>query len=191
MDNFGYAYYVKCGLQIVGDNLYPVHADTFYKCLEYCDLIVGCAAVTYLDGAASTDSNCYPYSSFDGYSSGPSDIYSGVPQNGTSEGYPDATGDPCAQGYNQSEFLDTFGNYYFIGCDQNVAGSGPPGGQDLLAYVADDLDGCLTYCSLYDTGVAVDFTGFPVQQNAANCYPKYSTGNITYQPGTKLAIQEN
>lgn len=189
-DIFGYPYYVKCGRDIIGDNAYPAHADTFAKCLEYCDLLVGCAAVTYLDGAAQTDANCFPYSSFIGYSSGPAGVYSGVPKNGTSDGAVQATPNLCApdpNGYNQSVYSDYFGNDYFIGCDQNVAGAGPPGGQDLKATVADTLLGCLTYCSIYNGCVGVDFTGFPVQQNAANCYPKFSTGAITYQAGTQLA----
>lgn len=183
-DVFGNAYHVKCGLQIDGDNAYPAHADTFAKCLEYCDILEGCAAVTYQDGASAQNSNCYPYSTFRFYSThGPDGVFSGVPVSGqksSGAGFNDA----LCPSKNQSTFMDYFGNTYNIGCDQNIDGGGTSGGQDLLATVASSLEGCLTYCSTYDTCVGADWTGTVTNGNQANCYPKFGVGTVVYQAGT-------
>ena len=182
---FGTTFEVKCGLQIDGNNAHPAHADTFGKCVEYCDILEGCAAVTYEDGASAQNSNCYPYSSFRFYSTqGPGGLFSGVPVNGPTTGA-GVNNDLCPQ-YNGSTFVDRFGNTYNIGCDQNIDGGGTTGGQDLYATVANTLEGCLTYCSTYNTCVGVDWTGVETG-NGANCYPKFGVGAVVYQPGTQWA----
>ena len=178
-DVFGTTFEVRCGLQVDGNNAHPAHADTFAKCLEYCDILEGCAAVTYQDGASAVNSNCYPYSSFRYYSTaGPAGLFSGVPVNGPTTGG-GVNNQLCPQD-NQTTFPDRFGNTYNIGCDQTITGS------DLYATVADTLEGCLTYCSTYNTCVAVTWTGVTTG-NGANCYPKSSSGTVSYQGGIQYA----
>jgi hypothetical protein len=182
-DVFSTTYDITCGVEIVGDNLYAVHADTFIECIEYCDILSGCAATTYLDGAGLLDANCYPYSVFQRYNyNGNERVYGAVPINGPTNNTFSTT-ELCPQ--NDGQVVnDLFGNSYFIGCDKNIEGS------DLRAYVARSLYACALYCSLYDTCVGVDFTGFPVAQNQANCYPKSSTGAVVVQVGTSYARRQ-
>jgi len=186
-DIFSTTYDVRCGLQIVGNNGYPAHADTFAKCLEYCDILGGCAGVTYNNGAASTDANCFPYTSFSGYNNNAgTSLYSGVATNGPTTG--SASNMVLCPQDNGANYTDTFGNQYLIGCDLNIAGSGP-NGINLRGAVAPSLDGCLLYCSIYSTCAAVDFTGYPPPTNAANCFPKYTiSGSATTAAGTQYAI---
>jgi len=186
-DVFSTTYDVRCGLQIVGNNGYPAHADTFAKCLEYCDILGGCAGVTYNNGAASTDANCFPYTSFSGYNNNAgTSLYSGVATNGPTTG--SASNMVLCPQDNGANYTDTFGNQYLIGCDLNIAGSGP-NGINLRGAVAPSLDGCLLYCSIYSTCAAVDFTGYPPPTNAANCFPKYTiSGSATTAAGTQYAI---
>jgi len=186
-DIFSTTYDVRCGLQIVGNSGYPAHADTFAKCLEYCDILGGCAGVTYNNGAASTDANCFPYTSFSGYNNNAgTSLYSGVATNGPTTG--SASNMVLCPQDNGANYTDTFGNQYLIGCDLNIAGSGP-NGINLRGAVAPSLDGCLLYCSIYSTCAAVDFTGYPPPTNAANCFPKYTiSGSATTAAGTQYAI---
>ena len=181
-DVFGTTFEVKCGRNIDGDNLYAAHADTFGKCVEYCDILSGCAAVTYLDGAGVTQSNCYPYSTFRYYDdrAGADGVFSGVPVNGGTTTGANSNQQLCTQDDGQS-ITDAFGNSYTIGCNKTITGN------DLLATVAHTLDGCLTYCSTYNTCVAVTFTGYPVASNQANCYPKSTSGTVSAQDGIQYA----
>ena len=192
VDSLGILYDTRCGFQIAGDNAQPAHADTFSECLEFCTLLGGCAAVTYLNGnnADNTNANCYPYSTFRAYTldAGAPNVYSGVPVNGpTPIGASYNSGDVCAYAGGQG-FTDAFGKNYNIGCDQNVLGG--PGGTDLKATALRSLKACLTYCSHYDTCVAVDFAGTgAVQPNAANCYPKRApVGSAVAAQGTSFAV---
>ncbi|KAL8825407.1 MAG: hypothetical protein Q9191_004439 [Dirinaria sp. TL-2023a] len=181
-DVFGTTFEVKCGRNIDGDNLYAAHADTFGKCIEYCDILSGCAAVTYLDGAQTTQSNCYPYSTFRFYDdqAGADGVYSGVPVNGGTTTGANSNQQLCTQDDGQ-KITDAFGNSYTIGCNKTITGN------DLLSTVAHTLDGCLTYCSTYNTCVAVTFTGYPVGSNQANCYPKSQIGTVSASQGIQYA----
>ena len=195
-DSLGTLYDTRCGFQIAGDNAQPAHADTFSECLEFCTLLGGCAAVTYLFGnnADNTNANCYPYSTFRAYTldAGAPNVYSGVPVNGpTPIGASYNSGESlCSYGGNANGggFTDAFGKNYAIGCDQNVLGG--PGGTDLKATALRSLKACLTYCSHYDTCVSVDFAGVgAVQPNAANCYPKRApVGSAVAAQGTSYAV---
>ena len=185
-DFAGTTYNVKCGLQITGGNSYMAHADTFAKCLEYCDIVGGCAAVTYLDGEASTDTNCFSYSTFSSYNSNSAtNVYSGVAVNGATTG--SISNVALCPGSNQTTITDNMGVSYFIGCDQTIQGFGPPGGQALASTVTTDLDGCVQYCSDYYTCVGVVFSGYPPAKGSENCYPQFSTGAVSYQAGTQYA----
>lgn len=158
------------------------HADTFTKCLEYCSLLEGYIAVTYQDGnnAANDNANCYPYYSFTGYSTGgPSNVYSGVAIDGASIG---AVGseDLCGEGsasLNQNVFgPDTFGTCYYIGYGQYLTPK-----PTLFATDMTSLEGCLTYCTIYDTCVAVDWLGPHTQgvRDVANCIPMAGMGSVS------------
>ena len=191
-DYAGTTYEIRCGLDINGANGYAAHADHFDKCLDYCDILGGCAGITYLDQVSQTGTNCYPYTTFLHYdNNGNTGVWSGVPVNGTTAPGGITTGAissvQLCPTHNQTNYVDPTSNKtYFVGCDQNIQGSGPPGGQDLKAGVAPTLDGCMEYCSLYTGCVGADFTGYPVQSNAANCYPKFTTGIVTYAIGTSF-----
>ena len=188
VDSLGVLYDTRCGFQIDGDNAQPAHADTFPKCLEFCDLLGGCAAVTYLDGAPSTQANCYPYSVFRAITrNGPDGVFSGIPVGGpTPINAQYNSGDVCV-GSNNGTYTDVFGGQYLTGCNQNILGG--PGGTDLKATALRTLKACLTYCTHYNTCVSVDFTGFPVQGNAGNCYPKFApVGQVVPSIGTSFAV---
>ena len=161
-DRFAVTYDSRCGLGVEGQSGdVNVHADTFTKCLEYCSLLEGCIAVTYQNGsdAANDNGNCYPYYTFTGYTSAnvTSNLFSAVGVDGASQG---AIGpeDLCGDGSStlvQNVFgPDTFGTCYYIGCGQHVS-------PQPLLFETDmtTLEGCLTYCSDYDTCTAVQWLG--------------------------------
>jgi len=181
-DEFAYTYDIRCALGVEGQNAdRDAHADTFPRCLEYCSLLEGCVAVTYLDGnnEANDNSNCYPYYSFTGYSTGgPSQVYSGVMVDGASPG---AVGnnDLCgAQSniLNNGIFEDAFSNCYAIGCGQYISYR-----TELFATDMATLEACATYCSLYNGCIAVDWTGPHTIGNHddANCIPIAATDMIS------------
>jgi len=180
-DVFGTTYDVKCGVDVIGSNLHVAHADSYAQCLEFCDILEGCAGVTFLDSTSSTSSNCYPYASFASYSyTSEVTLYSGIPVNGPSTGsnYNDVL---CPQ-YNGTQYVDTFGKTYNISCGFNY------GGSDLYATVTNTLEGCLTYCTTYNTCVGVDWSG-PVSGTGANCYPKSALTTVTVQDQTQYAVR--
>lgn len=184
-DVFGFTHHIRCGLGIVGDASYAAHADSFSNCLNYCDLLGGCAGVTYTDGAASNASNCKPYTSFEGYSPSTSiGSYSGVPINGATN--TEGQLNVCGIGYNQTSYMDTFGKSYFIGCNQKMGSS-----RALYSMVTDTLEGCLTYCSLYSGCVGVGFTGYPVRTDTPNCFPMAATGSVTYYGMDSYAMRND
>ena len=181
-DFAGSVYDIKCGLQITGENYQAVHADTFNDCIEYCDLVTDCAAITYQAGASADETNCYPYSLFDSYNiDSPVGVYSAVlANNGTTGEIIDPQS--LCPGLNGSEFKDPGGYTYLIGCDQELNGA------DLAPAVAPDLSGCLQYCDTYATCIGVDFgPGANDVDNGYNCYPKSTFQNISYVGGIQFA----
>ena len=127
-----------------------------------------------------TQSNCYPYSAFRFYNNVGNNVLSARPISPPTDGT-FANNVTLCPSYSGSTFKDITGKTYNIGCDQTV------GGNDLYATVAKTLEGCLTYCSTYSACVAVTFTGYPVQNNAANCYPKSSYGTASSSGGIQYA----
>ena len=187
-DALGITYDVRCGLDLVGNNAQPAHADTWPECLEFCALLGGCAGVTFQNpGSPASIANCYPYSSITSYAAARSGIYNGVPVNGpTPINAAYNSGDVC-QSNSNGTYTDAFGKTYITGCDQQVPGG--PSGTDLKSTALRTLKACLTYCTHYDTCIGVDFSGYPVSNNAGNCYPKFSP-ILAAQPaqGTSFAI---
>ena len=196
-DALGYTYAIRCGFTLtgtLGDR--DAHADTFSRCLEYCDLLEGCRGVTYEDAQDNPDAaNCIPYLEATGYdSNAPAGLYSAVDLAGRSDGdfsnQDLCTTDDPDNNYNDTLYgPDVFGNCYQIGCGQSTAGSVPNGDpSDLYPTDMTTLLGCLQYCSFYDTCVAVDFTG-PHNfgdTDQSNCYPKVQAdvsivGNVPSQ----------
>lgn len=159
---------------------HDAHADTFVRCLEYCDLLEGCEAVTYTDAGAEEPltANCMPYTIFESYNLSASKlVYSGVNIHGpsTAEEFKEEL---CESQNGTIYGPDTFGTCYSLGCGYSTAGSQPNGsGNDLFATDVTTLLGCLTYCSIFDTCVAVDWTGPNTfgDDGAPNCYPKIET----------------
>lgn len=186
-DEFNTSYNITCGLDIIGLNAVASHADTFDKCISFCDILSGCAGVTYQTSSASTDSTCHPYSSFNGYSSipGPSGLLAAIPAKGglvnTTFSY-----DQLCPGSVGKNFTDRYGVTYIIGCNEVISGT------ELPSTILRSLNACLLYCSLFSEGcAAVTFTGYPPelgrsgavearkrQENPANCFPKSSTGPV-------------
>ena len=186
-DIYSTTYDVRCGLLIVGAQGYPAHADTFTKCLEYCDILGGCAGVTYNDPAASTDGNCIPYSTFTGYSASTlPNTYSGVATNGPTVS---AATDALCPADNGTTYNDAFGNTYNIGCDLNLAGNGPSTGGNFWGTYTSNLDACLLYCSIYLGCNLVDFLASVTASSQANCFPyvNATSAPATAQSGSQYA----
>ena len=179
-DVFSTTYDVRCGLGIIGNAGTVAHADSFPKCLDYCDILGNCAGVAYVDPGSSTAPNCAPYSTFSGYNSGPSNIYTGVSTSGPTDG--SASNMQLCPADAGTNATDTFGTQYSIGCDVNRAGTGA-----LLSTVTPTLDGCLLYCSIYLTCNYAVFT--PTTAGSANCFP-YNNFTDTDQstPGSQYGI---
>lgn len=182
-DEFDTSYNITCGLDITGSNAVASHVDTFNKCISFCDILSGCAGVTY----QTSSTECQPYSSFAGYSPipGPSGLLAAVPAKGglvnNSFSY-----DQLCPGRAGKNVTDRYGVTYTIGCDKVIAGT------DLPSTILRSLNACFLYCSLLSEGCpAVTFTGYPPEQipsgtidtrkrqaNPANCFPKSSTGPV-------------
>ena len=179
IDLAGSLYNIKCGLQVTGRNLKPVHASTFPACIEYCDITTGCAGVTYSITTRTTNNNCYPYSQVSGYgSTSPSGTYSAVLANGgtTNETIDDQV---LCPGFSGGQFTDPGGYTYLVGCDEAVAGD------DLAPAVTPDLSGCLQYCDTYFNCTAVNWG--PVSSTGYNCYPKLTNTGTSNVSGTQFA----
>jgi len=115
-------------------------------------------------------------------------VYSAVPVAGPSTGA-DFSQNLCSfsNSYNGMNFTDETGSTYFIGCNQNLPGPTGATGADLKPYEAGTLLGCMTYCSLYQTCVGVDYSGYNAAQNQVNCYPKNAVGTAVAAQGTSYA----
>lgn len=182
-DEFLTSYNITCGLDITGSNAVAAHTDTFKKCISFCDFLSGCAGVIYQTSPASADSNCHPYSSFNGYSPvpGPSGLLAAVPAKGGVVNNTLYYAQLCPYRAGQN-ITDRYGVTYTIGCEQVISGT------DLPSTVVRSLNSCLLYCSLFSEGcAAVTFTGCPPGKvpsgaietaNPANCFPKSSTGPV-------------
>ena len=191
-DVFGFTYNIRCGLEITGQNAdQDAHADTFEGCLEYCSLLEGCIAVTYLDGnnADNTNSNCYPYYVFTAYrSTGLTQTFSGVNVNGASPGA--ISNEDLCDGSSTSPFgPDTFGNCYAFTCDQYLSYDTST---ELYATDQTTLESCLTYCSTYTDCVAVDFFGPHVEgtRDDPNCIPIRAVDATSIATGTSTAYAQ-
>ena len=185
-----------CGREVVGDNAEAAHADTFDQCLNICDIIPGCQAVTFLlqnPPPPANQKNCHPYRKFNDYAqpAGLSNLLSGVTSNRAilNNTFSYAPTD-CQAG---SNFADAFGTHYRYGCNQTITGT------EFSPIVTGSLNGCMLYCSTLSTSpstcVGVRFTGYPAVYDTTyarllNCYPKSDTGSpesITSAPGTSYA----
>lgn len=168
-----------CGREVIGDDAEAAHADTFDECLNICDIISGCEAVTFLDTLpgpppAAIEKNCHPHRFFTDYRAyrGPDKLLSGVTSNravlNNTFSY-----DPICPGDRTT--TDVFGKKYAISCDQTIAGP------DISPIVTHSLNGCILYCSQFSGCAAANYLGYPPPYNATlgralNCYPKSDTG---------------
>lgn len=201
VDLFDNTYDIRCGIDVVGSQRTSAHADTFLRCLQYCDLLDGCVGVTYVDtiNKYNNNTNCNAYYTFDGYSfisqQVDAGLHSGVNVHGPSYGVVDpstgqnTTDDLCAAPVTNDYGPDVYGSCYQIGCDQTI--NQGTGGSLLAPTVLSSLLGCSLYCSFYNTCVSVTWTGpFVAGQITANCFPKstYNTTAATLEVGTEYAF---
>lgn len=186
-DTFGNQYELHCGVEINGDNAQAAaHADTFEKCVAFCDLLPNCTAVTYPGDVGAGDayrSNCYPYTSFINYidNSNPT-LRSARPLGGRSNTGTNFNNVTLCPSYDQRTFTDPANHTYNIGCEQGLYGAG-----DLFATVLPTLEACATYCSLYNTCIGVTFTSYIPGSRTPNCYPRSTNAAVTSQAGNSTA----
>ncbi|KAL8967828.1 MAG: hypothetical protein Q9197_005215 [Variospora fuerteventurae] len=186
-DGFGVEYEIACGVEINGDNaLRAAHADTFEKCVAFCDLLPGCTAVTY-PGDVGIDnafrSNCYPYTSFIAYipNANPT-LRSARPRYGASNTGERFNNIQLCPAYEGQSFTDPANGVHQIGCEKGLLGAG-----DLYATVLPTLESCVTYCSLYNTCVGVTFSGYVPGDRNENCHPRSTYAQVTAQAGNSTA----
>ncbi|KAL8858285.1 MAG: hypothetical protein Q9178_005148 [Gyalolechia marmorata] len=145
-DFFGQTWEVRCGQNIRGSNVpAAVHADSWEKCLQFCDILGGATGVTYPGGGGDNTNpfsvNCYPYDIFTEFVSGASPtLVAARPLNGsTGNGF---NTEQLCPGYDNITFTDVFERTYQIRCDQGFVG-----GAGLAGTITKTLEGCLSYCS--------------------------------------------
>ncbi|KAL8938042.1 MAG: hypothetical protein Q9211_003393 [Gyalolechia sp. 1 TL-2023] len=185
-DSFGQTYEIHCGQQVDGDNaLSAFHADSFEKCVNICEVLGGCFAVTY-PGDTGTDisrSNCYPYTSFRFYSEQAvtDTLLSARVTNGsTSAAFANSV--QLCPNYDNLRFTEPIGQTYTIACEQAFVGP-----NDLYSTVMYTLEACAAYCSLYNTCVAVTFTGFAAGSRDINCFLRTTVGTLAAAAGQSAA----
>lgn len=184
-------YEITCGLDLVGTNADEAfHADTYVSCLEACDLLVGCVAVTWSGTADTTSKNCYPYYNVTGTASAGtgSELFAGQNVNGPNPGTdtPDEYCDPSNA--NQTVITDLFGNRYLVGCGQQI------NSPDLLVgVVTTNMEACIEYCSICESCVAVGYTGPHTvgTQGSPNCYTFSSNGVVSYNATVDYALLQS
>lgn len=201
VDLFDNTYDIRCGIDVVSSQRTSAHADTFLRCLQYCDLLDGCVGVTYVDtiNKYNNNTNCNSYYTFEGYSSVSQQVdgylYSGVNIHGPSYGVVDpssgqnTTDDLCAAPITNDYGPDVYGACYQIDCDQTI--NQGTGGALLAPTVLSSLLACSLYCSFYNNCVSVTWNGpFVAGQSAPNCFPKstYNTTVATAEVGTEYAF---
>ncbi|KAL8933316.1 MAG: hypothetical protein Q9216_006421 [Gyalolechia sp. 2 TL-2023] len=184
-DFYGQTFEIHCGQQVDGDNsLSAFHADSFERCVNICKVLGGCTAVTY-PGDTGTDisrSNCYPYTSFRFYSEEAitDTLLSAKVTNGsTSVDFANSV--QLCPDYGNTQFLEPIGKTYTIACGQGFEGA------DLYSTVMYTLEACTSYCSLYNTCVAVTFTGYTVGSRDINCFLRSTVGTLVAGAGRSAA----
>ncbi|KAI4190539.1 MAG: hypothetical protein LQ348_003649 [Seirophora lacunosa] len=187
-DGFGVQYEIACGVEIDGANaLSAAHADSFEKCVAFCDLLPGCTAATY-PGEVGPDnlfrSNCYLYTSFNAYipNANPTLRSARVRFGGSNTGDQFNSVGLCPALDGQT-YTDPANGVHQIGCERGLAGAA-----DLFAVVLHTLQACITYCSLYTTCVGVTFTGYVPGNRATNCNPRSTYTQVVAQAGNSTAF---
>ncbi|KAI4172687.1 MAG: hypothetical protein LQ343_003427 [Gyalolechia ehrenbergii] len=185
-DTYGQTYEIHCGQQVDGDNaLSAFHADSFERCVNICEVLGGCHAVTYPGDTGSdiSRSNCYPYTSFRFYSQQAvtDTLLSARVTNGsTSTAFANSV--QLCPDYANSQFTEPIGKTYTIACEQGFSGTA-----DLYSTVMYTLQACAAYCSLYNTCVAVTFTGYSEGSRNTNCFLRTTVGTLVAGPGQSAA----
>ncbi|KAL8657276.1 MAG: hypothetical protein Q9226_002087 [Calogaya cf. arnoldii] len=183
-DIWGQAWEVRCGMNIRGTNAKSVHADSWEKCLQFCDILGGIVGVTYPGGGGDNPNllsqNCYPYQAFTEFVSGAVPTLCAARPLNVSTGSFFNTEQLCPT-YDNETFTDAYSRTYQIRCDHSV------GGTALSPTITKTLEGCLSYCSTYNTCVGVQFTQYIERDRVDNCFPKSSAGALSYSVGTSCA----
>ncbi|KAL8735351.1 MAG: hypothetical protein Q9166_000896 [cf. Caloplaca sp. 2 TL-2023] len=184
-DFFGQQWEIRCGQNIRGTNAKAVHADTFEKCLEFCDILGSVVGVTYPNGGFDNPNvnsiNCYPYNVFTEFTSGAVPNLVGARPLNVSTGN-SFNQNPLCPGYDNETYNDALGRVYEVRCDHAYGG-----GTNLAPTITKTLEGCLTFCSTYNTCVGVTFTSYVDRSRVDNCFPKSVLGDVTYQAGNSSA----
>ncbi|KAL8884567.1 MAG: hypothetical protein Q9215_007417 [Flavoplaca cf. flavocitrina] len=186
-DAWSQTWEVRCGMNIRGTNAKSVHADSWEKCLQFCDILGNVVGVTYPGGGGDNTNplsvNCYPYQTFEGFVAGAVPTLCGArPLNGSTGNFFN-TVSLCPL-YNNEVYTDAYSRTYQIRCDQTI------GGTDLAGTITKSLEGCLSYCSTYNTCTGVVFTSYVEgNRNDNNCFPKSGTGvrTLSVSVGTTAA----
>ena len=197
-DNFGIQYQVQCHSWLDGQasNKFT-HADDFEKCLTACSIFDGCAGITYKVPINAVDSNCQIFTSIKTPTAFafPQNAIAAVPVAGPQVAGCVGDENLCTESpsYDGKPYTDIFGRTYNIGCDKNT--NGGAGNTYLSSTVFGTLDECLTYCSIYDTCIGVDYTGPYTQSTAGaaaapygNCFPFSSVGTTQAGIGNSYAL---
>ncbi|KAL8853549.1 MAG: hypothetical protein Q9221_001535 [Calogaya cf. arnoldii] len=183
-DTWGQAWEVRCGMNIRGTNAKAAHADSWEKCLQFCDILGGVVGVTYPGGGGDNPNplsqNCYPYQAFTEFVSGAVPTLCAARPLNISTGNFFNTESLCPM-YDTETFTDAYSRTYQIRCDHSV------GGTALSPTITKTLEGCLSYCSTYNSCVGVQFTAYVERDRVDNCFPKSSAGALSYSVGTSCA----
>ncbi|KAL8805384.1 MAG: hypothetical protein Q9200_005438 [Gallowayella weberi] len=184
-DGVGQRWEVRCGQNIRGTNAKAVHADSWEKCLEFCSILGSVVGVTYpgggFDNTNAQSINCYPYNVFQEFTSGAvPTLVAARPLNISTGNY--FNQDTLCPGYDNETYTDYYGRVYEIRCDHAYGG-----GTNLAPTITKSLEGCLSFCSTYNTCVGVSFTQYIVGSRTDNCFPKSLLGDFTYQAGNSSA----
>ncbi|KAI4249755.1 MAG: hypothetical protein L6R40_000544 [Gallowayella cf. fulva] len=184
-DNFGQRWEIHCGQEIRGTNAKAVHADTFEKCLEFSDILGSVVGATYGGGGVDNPNvnsiNCYPYNVFTSFQSGAvPTLVAARPLNGSTGNY--FNQEQLCPTYDNETYIDALNRVYEVRCDHAYGG-----GTNLASTITKSLEGCLTFCSIYNTCVGVTFTQYILGSRTDNCFPKSVLGDVTYQAGNSSA----
>ncbi|KAL8681330.1 MAG: hypothetical protein Q9186_002539 [Xanthomendoza sp. 1 TL-2023] len=184
-DAVGQRWEVHCGQEIRGTNARAVHADSWEKCLEFCSILGSVVGVTYPGGGGDNSNlqsiNCYPFNVFQEYRYGAvPTLVAARPLNGSTGNY--FNQDVLCPRYENETYIDYYGRVYEIRCNHAYGG-----GTNLAPTVTKSLEGCLSFCSTYNTCVGVSFTQYIRDSQTVNCFPKSTLGEFTYQAGNSSA----
>ncbi|KAL8799428.1 MAG: hypothetical protein Q9182_005913 [Xanthomendoza sp. 2 TL-2023] len=184
-DAVGQQWEVRCGQNIRGTNAKAVHADSWEKCLQFCSILGSVVGVTYPGGGSDNTNpqsiSCYPYNIFTEFTSGAvPTLVAARPLNVSTGNY--FNQDTLCPGYDNETYTDYYGRVYEVRCDHAYGG-----GTNLAPTITKSLEGCLSFCSIYNTCVGVTFTQYIVGSRTDNCFPKTALGEFTYQAGNSSA----